>query len=105
MIGKRILVVDDEENLRRVTQLKLQQAGYEAMTASDGAEALEVLSRNPQDLVLTDLKMPGMSGIELLQKIKEEYSEVIVVLVTAYGTIESAVEAMRMGLTTTSSNR
>ncbi|MBI5083330.1 MAG: sigma-54-dependent Fis family transcriptional regulator [Acidobacteria bacterium] len=97
MIGKRILVVDDEENLRRVTQLKLQQAGYEAMTASDGAQALEVLAKHPQDLVLTDLKMPGMSGIELLQKIKEEYLEVVVIVVTAYGTIESAVEAMRLG--------
>jgi two-component system NtrC family response regulator len=97
MIGKRILVVDDEENLRRVTQLKLQQAGYEAMTASDGAQALEVLAKHPQDLVLTDLKMPGMSGIELLQKIKEEYPEVVVIVVTAYGTIESAVEAMRLG--------
>ena len=97
MIGKRILVVDDEENLRRVTQLKLQQVGYEAMTASDGAQALEVLSKHPQDLVLTDLKMPGMSGIELLQKIKEEYLEVVVIVVTAYGTIESAVEAMRLG--------
>jgi two-component system NtrC family response regulator len=67
------------------------------MTASDGAQALEVLSKHPQDLVLTDLKMPGMSGIELLQKIKEEYLEVVVIVVTAYGTIESAVEAMRLG--------
>lgn len=97
MIGKRILVVDDEENLRRVTQLKLQQAGYEAMTASDGAQALEILAKHPQDLVLTDLKMPVMSGVELLQKIKEEYLEVVVIVVTAYGTIESAVEAMRLG--------
>jgi two-component system NtrC family response regulator len=97
MIGKRILVVDDEESLRRVTQLKLQQAGYETITAADGAEALEILDRRPQDLVLTDLKMPGMSGIELLQKIKAAYAEVIVVVITAYGTIESAVEAMRLG--------
>ena len=97
MIGKRILVVDDEENLRRVTQLKLQQAGYEALTASDASQALDVLSKHPQDLVLTDLKMPGMSGIDLLRKVKEEYPEVIVVVVTAYGTIESAVEAMRLG--------
>ena len=97
MIGKRILVVDDEENLRRVTQLKLQQAGFEALTASDGHQALEILSKHAQDLVLTDLKMPGMSGIDLLQRIKQEYPEVIVVVVTAYGTIESAVEAMRMG--------
>jgi len=97
MTGKRILVVDDEENLRRVTQLKLEQAGYEAMTAADGAEALEILSRNPRDLVLTDLKMPGMSGMDLLRRVKDEYPEVIVVVITAFGTIESAVEAMRLG--------
>ena len=97
MTGKRILVVDDEENLRRVTQLKLQHAGYEAMTASDGKQALELLARHPQDLVLTDLKMPGMSGIELLQRVKQEYPEIIVVVITAFGTIESAVEAMRLG--------
>ena len=97
MIGKRILVVDDEENLRRVTQLKLQQAGYSATTASDGAQALDLLSRNPQDLIITDLKMPGMSGIELLKTVREDYPEVIVIVVTAFGTIESAVEAMRMG--------
>lgn len=97
MIGKRILVVDDEESLRRVTQLKLQQAGYDAMTASDGQQALDILARNPHDLVITDLKMPGMSGMDLLRKIREEYPEIIVVMVTAFGTIESAVEAMRNG--------
>lgn len=97
MIGKRVLVVDDEENLRRVTQLKLQQAGYEATTASDGAQALELLARHPQDLIITDLKMPGMSGMDLLRRVKEDYLEVIVIVVTAFGTIESAVEAMRLG--------
>lgn len=97
MIGKRVLVVDDEENLRRVTQLKLQQAGYEATTASDGSQALELLARHPQDLIITDLKMPGMSGIDLLRRVKEDYPEVIVIVVTAFGTIESAVEAMRLG--------
>lgn len=97
MIGKRVLVVDDEENLRRVTQLKLQQASYEATTASDGAQALELLARHPQDLIITDLKMPGMSGMDLLRRVKEDYPEVIVIVVTAFGTIESAVEAMRLG--------
>ena len=97
MIGKRILVVDDEESLRRVTQLKLQQAGYDASTAADGATALEWLVRNPQDLIITDMKMPGMSGIDLLRKVKDDYPEIIVILVTAFGTIESAVEAMRLG--------
>lgn len=97
MIGKRVLVVDDEESLRRVTQLKLQQAGYEATTASSGVQALELLSRNPQDLILTDLKMPGMSGMDLLRKVREDYPEVIVVVLTAFGTVESAVEAIKLG--------
>jgi DNA-binding NtrC family response regulator len=97
MTGKRILVVDDEESLRRVTQLRLQQAGYEVATAADGNEALALLERNPRDLVLTDLRMPGLSGIELLERIKEAHPEVIVILVTAFGTIESAVEAMKHG--------
>lgn len=97
MTGKRVLVVDDEESLRRVTQLKLQQAGYEPMTASDGAQALELLARHPQDLIITDLKMPGMSGMDLLRKVREEYPEIIVIVVTAFGTVESAVEAMKLG--------
>ncbi|MCC6590222.1 MAG: sigma-54-dependent Fis family transcriptional regulator [Bryobacterales bacterium] len=97
MTGKRILVVDDEENLRRVTQMKLQQAGFDACTAADGPSALAFMEKNPQDLVITDLKMPGMSGIDLLKRIKEEYPEVVVIMVTAFGTIESAVEAMRLG--------
>lgn len=95
--GRRILVVDDEEGLRRVTQLKLQQAGYDAATAPDGDAAIKILASHPQDLVITDLKMPGMSGMELLRRIKDDYPEIIVIVVTAFGTIESAVEAMRAG--------
>ncbi|MBN9661765.1 MAG: sigma-54-dependent Fis family transcriptional regulator [Acidobacteria bacterium] len=97
MTGKRILIVDDEESLRRVTQLRLQQAGYEASTAADGDEALAFLQRHPQDLVLTDLRMPGMSGLDLLKRIRQDYPEIIVIVVTAFGTIESAVEAMKHG--------
>ncbi|MGC4055749.1 MAG: sigma-54 dependent transcriptional regulator [Paludibaculum sp.] len=97
MTGKRILIVDDEESLRRVTQLRLQQAGYEATTAADGDEALAFLQRHPQDLVLTDLRMPGMSGLDLLKRIRQDYPEIIVIVVTAFGTIESAVEAMKHG--------
>jgi DNA-binding NtrC family response regulator len=94
---KRILVVDDEDSLRRVMQVQLQQSGYEVTTAASGGEAFERLTAAPVDLVLTDLKMPGMSGLELLKRIRAEYPEVIVILITAYGTVETAVEAMRSG--------
>lgn len=97
MIGRRILLVEDDESLRRVTQVRLQQAGYEVTTAPDGPQALALLEKCPQDLVVTDLKMPGMSGVELLPLIKAEYPEIIVIVVTAYGTVESAVEAMKLG--------
>ncbi len=97
MIRKRILVVDDDESLRRVMQVQLQQSGYDAAAAASGAEALERLATVPVDLVLTDLKMPGMSGLDLLKRIRAEYPEVIVVLITAYGAVETAVEAMRSG--------
>lgn len=97
-MGKpRILIVDDEENLRRVTQLRLQQAGYEVATAPDGDSALALLQKAPQDLVITDLRMPGISGLDLLRSVKDAYPETIVVVFTAFGTIESAVEAMKEG--------
>ncbi|HOQ44564.1 MAG TPA: sigma-54 dependent transcriptional regulator [Bryobacteraceae bacterium] len=97
MPRERILVVDDDDSLRRVTEVRLQQCGYDVLTAASGAEALEVLQKKPAALVITDLKMPGMSGLELLRRIRAEYPEVIVVMVTAFGTIETAVEAMRAG--------
>jgi two-component system NtrC family response regulator len=97
MSRQRILIVDDEENLRRVTQLRLQQAGYEVVTASDGKSALALLEKSPQDLVITDLRMPGLCGLDLLRRVKDAYPETIVVVFTAFGTIESAVEAMKEG--------
>ncbi|MEO8338134.1 MAG: sigma-54 dependent transcriptional regulator [Nitrospirota bacterium] len=97
MNSRRILVVDDDESLRRVTQVQLEDEGYAVMTAPDAREALRVLARRPQDLVLTDLSMPGISGVELLRTIRSEYPDTSVVLVTAFGTVDSAVEAMRLG--------
>ena len=94
---RRILVVDDDESLRRVTQVQLEDEGYAVTTAPNGDEALQVLARKPQDLVLTDLNMPGISGVELLRKIRSEYPDTIVILVTAFGTVDSAVEAMKVG--------
>jgi len=97
LIRKRILVVDDDESLRWVTQAQLQQSGYQVDTAANGKEALAKIQEAPPDLAITDLMMPGMSGVELLKSIRADYPEIIVILVTAFGTVENAVEAMRAG--------
>ena len=97
MTKKRILVVDDDESLRWVTQAQLQQSGYEVNAAANGNEGLESIQHAPPDLVITDLKMPGMSGLELLKKIRADYPEILVIVVTAFGTVETAVEAMKGG--------
>src|SRR3990167_1615532 len=97
MTGRRILVVDDDESLRRVMQVQLAQSGYEVTTAADANHALTLLQQSPYDLAITDLQMPGGSGLDLLKKVRAEYPEVIVVMITAFGTVETAVEAMKAG--------
>lgn len=97
MIKKRILVVDDDESLRWVTQAQLQQSDYQVAAAASGQEALEQIREARPDLVITDLMMPGISGLELLRKIRADYPEIIVIMVTAFGTVENAVEAMKAG--------
>src|SRR5512133_2685882 len=93
----RILVVDDDNNLRWVLQTQLEEMGYSAVTAADGAAALEAIEKEPPALVLTDLKMPGMSGMELLEQIRRDFPELPVLIITAFGTIQNAVQAMRAG--------
>jgi two-component system NtrC family response regulator len=92
-----ILVVDDDENLRWVTQTQLEDAGYQVTTVPNGEAALAVLEKERPLLVLTDLKMPGMSGIDLLERLRSEDPELPVVLMTAFGTIQSAVQAVKAG--------
>jgi two-component system NtrC family response regulator len=93
----KILVVDDEESLRRVTQVRLERAGYSVSVAESGEAALAALARTPHDMAITDMRMPGMSGLDLLRKIRSEYADMAVVVVTAFGTVETAVEAMKAG--------
>ncbi|MGD0309089.1 MAG: sigma-54 dependent transcriptional regulator [Acidobacteriota bacterium] len=93
----RIVVVDDDESLRRVVQFQLQQAGYDVIAEPGGAQALQALQQSPRDLVITDLRMPGLSGLELLRKIRTDFPEVSVIIVTAFGTVETAVDAMKAG--------
>ncbi len=97
MNQRSILVVDDDENVRRVLELQLLDAGFAVTTASDGASALAILEDWPPDLLITDLKMPGMSGLELLTALRHSHPEITVIIVTAFGSVSSAVEAMRAG--------
>ena len=94
----KILVVDDEGPLREMLQRGLSQIGeYSVETAQNGQEAIEKIEKDIFDLVLTDLKMPEMDGLELLKMIKGTRPEIMVILMTAYGSVESAVEAMKVG--------
>jgi two-component system NtrC family response regulator len=92
-----ILIVDDEKNYLVVLGAFLSGEGYETLTADNGDQALEIVESADLDLVLTDMSMPGMDGIEFLCRIKEKVPELPVVMMTAYGTVEKAVEAMQLG--------
>jgi two-component system, NtrC family, response regulator len=90
-----ILIVDDEKNYLVVLEALLSTEGYEIMTSDKAQDALRLIQESDVDLVLTDMKMPGMSGMELLEEAKKTKPEVPVIMMTAYGTIEMAVEAMK----------
>ncbi len=92
-----ILIVDDEKHYRLVLSEVLQEEGYDSFTAGSGMEALDILKSQIIDLVLTDVKMPGMSGIDLLENIKEINPDLPVIIMTAFGSVEKAVEAMQKG--------
>jgi two-component system response regulator AtoC len=92
-----VLVVDDEARMRRVLEIMLQKMGHETRAASNGREALALAQHESFDLVLTDLRMPEMDGVALLDALRAQSVEAPVILLTAYGTVESAVEAMKKG--------
>ncbi len=93
----RLLMIDDDRNFRRVTSLALRKDGYEVVEAGDGREGLQRLQNGGIDVVLCDLNMPVMDGMEFLQALEARGIETSVIVVTAYGSIESAVDAMRSG--------
>lgn len=97
MDNLKILVVDDEVQYQEVINMILQSEGYKTKAASSGEEALEILKKEEFHLVLTDLKMNGMDGIHLLEEIKNNYIDTYVMLITGFGTIKNAVEAMKKG--------
>src|SRR5438132_1532018 len=97
MSRKTILVVDDEKPQRDILQEILTAAGYDVTSAASGEAALKFAKERSFDLALTDLKMTGMDGIELLQQLLAHDSSIIVILLTAHGTIDSAKDALRRG--------
>jgi len=97
MERKPILVVDDEKNIRLTMSQSLEPLGAPVQTAVNGEEALQRLEETPIGLVFLDLKMPGMDGMEVLRRIKDRWPKVRVIIITAHGTIGSAVEAMKLG--------
>jgi DNA-binding NtrC family response regulator len=92
-----ILIVEDEAKMRRLLELNLGEEGMTTFSAGDAEEGLKILGRETIDLVLTDFKLPGMNGLEFLKAIRKINSEVPIILMTAYGSVEAAVEAMRNG--------
>ena len=93
----RILVVDDEESIREFLDIMLRKEGYEVTCAEDGEKAKSALKNKSFDMVISDLQMPNVTGIELLQHVKDSYPDILFMMITAFGTTESAVEAMKMG--------
>lgn len=92
-----ILIVDDERDICRALEFLLTRENYKVSTAYSGEEALKKFKEQRFDLVLTDLKMEGLTGIDVLEKVKETDPSTIVIIMTAYASVESAVEAMKKG--------
>ena len=97
MAKERILVVDDEYLIRWSLQQDLAKEGFEVMVAESGEEALRFVRESPPDLVLLDIQMPGIDGIQTLERIKEIDPETVVIMITAYGMVDTAVAAMKLG--------
>jgi DNA-binding NtrC family response regulator len=93
----RVLVVDDELNMRRILAAMLRREGYETLTAEDGVQALKLLREEEIAAVVTDMRMPLMDGLKLLEHVRREYPAVPVILVTAHGSVSTAVQAMKRG--------
>jgi DNA-binding NtrC family response regulator len=94
---QKILIIDDDPSLRRVLEYNLQEDGYEVQVAASGGEGLLAFDEHSPSLVITDLKMPGIDGFQVLREIKERSPETLVMIITAFGAVETAVEAMKLG--------
>ena len=94
---KKVLVADDQIHIRKIIAAKISKAGYTVITAEDGQEAVDMAKAEKPDLIIMDIMMPRMNGIEVLKKIKKMKKEIVVIMLTAYGTLETARKAMKLG--------
>src|SRR5210317_1392291 len=94
-MNEKILLADDEAGIRKVLGISLADSGYEVLTAEDGEAAFEIFQRTKPQIVLTDIKMPGMDGIELLRKIKQEDPDTEVIMITGHGDMELAIRSLK----------
>lgn len=97
MAGNKILLVDDEESIVKALQYSFEQEGYDVMTASSGEEAVEIIQVQDFDMLITDLSLPGIDGIEVLPIAKKNNPDLGVIFLTGYGDTPSAIEALRLG--------
>ncbi|MCH8034768.1 MAG: sigma-54-dependent Fis family transcriptional regulator [Bacteroidetes bacterium] len=96
-MNTNILIADDEEQIREPLSFVLNKEGYNCKTVNDGSNAIKALQEDNYDILITDIKMPGMNGVEVLEKSREISPETIVILITAYGSVETAIQALRKG--------
>jgi two-component system NtrC family response regulator len=95
--SRKVLLIDDDDSLRRVTEYSLHSAGFHVLSAADGKQGLAAFRADSPQVVITDIQMPGLSGHDVLQQIKSERPETIVIVITAYSSVEKAVDAMKQG--------
>jgi two-component system response regulator PilR (NtrC family) len=93
----RILVVDDERSMREMLQIVLRREGYEVLLAENGRAAIDLLEREPVDILISDIKMPDLSGVDVLRAAKKIDQDILGIMITAFASTETAVEAMRLG--------
>jgi two-component system, response regulator, stage 0 sporulation protein F len=99
-MSEKVLIVDDQYGIRILLNEVLQKEGYETYQAANGLQALEIVQENVPDLILLDMKIPGMDGIEILKRVKALYPDMKVIIMTAYGELDMIQEAMDLGAIT-----
>lgn len=97
MSNLQLLIVDDEERFLKTTAILMDKRGIQTKSASSGTEALRIIDDSPVDVVVLDVKMPGMDGVETLKRIKRNYPLIEVIMLTGHGSVDSAVKGLRMG--------